>query len=446
MLDSLYLRLNLTSILVLAVFLSVTGGVLDNAFLTSARLALREHMLGQIYQLLTASAIDKNERLIMPLPTDLPDPQLALPDSGLYAFVADGSHGSLLWRSPSFGSLHLPQPFALQVGEKRWQDITLEDGKDYSLLGYGFQRTLPTGVQTFNFYLLTELDPLRNQVSSYRQRLWGGLTLAALLLLATQTWVLRWGLHPLRQVGRELSAIERGELDRLAGRYPREVAKLTGKINVLLTQERARQTRYRNALADLAHSLKTPLAVLRGALDQPDTLPTIVNEQSLRMMRIVEHQLQRAGTASAAASAPPITVQPIVERIALSLTKVYRDKRINVLNRVDPQLRFRCDEADLMEVLGNLLDNACKWCRGRVEILGYRDGENLIISIHDNGPGIDAEHIDQILRRGGRADESTPGHGLGLSVAADIIEAYQGRLRIGSSLLGGAAVIVEFLG
>jgi two-component system sensor histidine kinase PhoQ len=213
-----------------------------------------------------------------------------------------------------------------------------------------------------------------------------------------------------------------------------------------LAQERARQTRYRNALADLAHSLKTPLAVLRGAIDQPEALRGAVDEQSARMLRIVERQLQRAGAASAAVTAPPILVRPLVDRINASLSKVYRDKNVRVCNHIDPSLRLRCDEADLMEILGNLLDNAFKWCRAHVEILGSKEGHSWVLSVHDDGPGINARHLGRILQRGGRADESAPGHGLGLNVAADIAEAYQGQLRIGSSMLGGAAVIVEFLG
>ena len=198
MINSLYLRLNLTAILVLVIFLTATGVVLDNAFLESARSSLRERMLGQIYQLLTASVVDEMGQLIIPLPTHLPYPQLALPDSGLYAFVGSNGSDKLLWRSPSLLNRRTPSPFTLQVGEKHWADVQMEDGKDYYLLGYGYQRTLKTGIYSFNFYLMTELAPLHKQVSLYRRRLWGGLASAAILLLATQILVLRWGLSPLK--------------------------------------------------------------------------------------------------------------------------------------------------------------------------------------------------------------------------------------------------------
>lgn len=444
MINSLYFRLNLTAILVLIIFLSATGVVLDNAFLESSRLSLRERMLGQVYQLLSASMVSETGQLIMPLPIHLPYPQLALPDSGLYAFVGSNGNSQLLWRSPSLRNRRTPPPFTLQVGEKHWSDVHMEDGKDYYLLGFGFQRTLKTGIHSFNFYLMAELAPLHRQVQLYRQQLWGGLASAAIILLATQIWLLHWGLKPLRKVGLELSAIETGERNQINGRYPREVKQLTDNINSLLDQERARQSRYRNALADLAHSLKTPLAVLLGATDQPEALPDTVYEQSTRMMRIVERQLQRAGAANGSATLPPIAVRPVVERITVSLAKVYRNKNVSVTNQIPPELRIRCDEADLIEILGNLLDNAFKWCNTRVDIQGGKDGHRLVIGLHDDGPGIGVEYIEHILQRGGRADESTPGHGIGLSVAADIVEAYQGRLRIATSPLGGAAVIIEF--
>jgi two-component system sensor histidine kinase PhoQ len=444
--NSLHVRLSLTALLVLAIFLISTGAVLDNAFLGGARLGLRERMLGQLYLLLAAVEVDGQGRLVMPLPTALPEPQMALRDSGVYAFIGKNGRKAPLWLSPSLLNKRPPPPFDLAVGEKRWLDVRMEDGRDYSMLGFGFQQTTKTGVHPFNVYILSELAPLHEQVRLYRRRLWGGLAGAAFLLLTVQALVLRWGLRPLRVVARELGAIEAGAKNRLDGQYPREVKQLTDNINTLLTQERARQTRYRNALADLAHSLKTPLAVLRGAIDRPDALAAAVDEQTVRMCRIVERQLQRAATAGGDATGPAIPVRPVVERLAVSLRKVYRDKNVKVSNQVDPELRFRGDEADLMEILGNLIDNGFKWCRGRVRIQGQRENQDLILGVHDDGPGIDARHAERILERGVRADESAPGHGIGLAVTADIVEAYQGRIRIGSSALGGAAVTVEFPG
>ncbi len=442
---SLYLRLSLTAIGVLATFLVATGAVLDNAFVASLKLSLRERMLGQIYLLLTVSGIDENGLPDMPLPTYLPEPQLALPDSGLYAYIGMNDRSHPLWVSPSFSRKKPPPPFPLQAGEQRWHELHLEDGKEYGLLGLGHQRVTKKGVRSFNFYLMSELSPLHDQILLYRQRLWGGLAGIGLLLLATQILLLRWGLRPLRQVTIELDAIESGAEDSITGSYPREVHPLTDKINMLLAHERARQGRYRNALADLAHSLKTPLAVLRGATEQPESLISTVEEQTLRMTHIVERQLQRAATSADTSSTAAIPIAPLVDRIGHSLCKVYRDKNVKFTNRVNDELRFRGNEADLMEVLGNILDNAFKWCRGRVMIGAQKDDLYITLRIQDDGPGIHPANVEKILQRGVRFDESTPGHGIGLAVTADIVEAYQGRLHIESSALGGAAIVIEFL-
>ena len=430
----------------LVVFLTVLGTVIENAFIESSRLNLRERLLGQVYQLLSAADMDDGGRLKMPVPVNLPITQLALPNSGLYAFVTLKGSEQILWYSPSLHDRELPKPFSLQVGEKRWQELQMADGNQYYLLGFGFQRTLKSGIYSYNFYLMTELEPLYQQIDSYRKRLWGGLAGALVVLLVTQILVLRWGLKPLRKVGHELSAIETGNSNHINGRYPREILKLTDKINVLLTQERARQTRYRNALADLSHSLKTPLAVLLGGLDQPETLSETVQEQSQRMMRIVERQLQRAGAANDNAVLPPIGVLSVAERLVASLSKVYRNKNVSVACRIDPELSIRCDEADFIEIVGNLLDNAFKWCNNRIEIEGIKYGHRVRIKVQDDGPGISEEYTEHILLRGGRADESTPGHGIGLSVVGEIVDVYQGRLAIERGLLGGAAVIVELSG
>jgi len=441
--NSLYIRLNLTAILVLSVFLTATAAVLDHAYSEGAKGSLRERMMGLLYQLLAVSQIDDRGQPMLPLPTNLPSPLLALPNSGWSAFVSRKGDAKPLWRSPSSLNTRLPEPFPLHVGQQHWLELQLPDGQAYYLLGFGIQRTVKSGVYPINYYLLAELAPLQHDILKFRQRLWGGLAGAAGLLFAVQIWLMHWGLKPLRQVGAELGAIESGAASQITGRYPDEVKSLTDHINSLLAQERARQTRYRNALADLAHSLKTPLAVLLGSTGQEQELPHTVQEQSTRMLRIVERQLQRAG-ASGSMAMPPVAIAAIAERVAASLGKAHRWKNITVTQHIDPGLQLRCDEADLIEMLGNLLDNAFKWGRHAIDIQGQKQGHKVILSIHDDGPGIPPEQIGHILLRGGRIDESVPGHGIGLSVVADIVEAYQGRLSISHSSMGGAMVMLEF--
>lgn len=439
---SLQFRLGLASLLVLLLFVFSSAAVLDNAFGRSTRLALRERMTGQLYLLLSAATIDRSGNLAMPAPADLPEAGLALADSGLYALVTDRDR--VVWRSPSWLDRPLPLRFPVATGDRDWRELTLEDGRDYAMLGYGFDKTTAVGTKTYAFYLVAELEPLQQEIANYRHGLWAGLGTVALLLIATQAVVLRWSLSPLRQIAGELAAIENGRRSRIEGDYPAEIRPLTENINLLLASERARRERYRNAMADLAHSLKTPLAVLRGALENRETLPATVAEQSARMAAIIDRQLQRATTAGAVAGHSAVPVRPVAERVLASLQKVYRDKAIATAIEVDRALLFRGDEADLMELLGNLLDNACKWCGRTVKVHAWRDRQGLTLAVHDDGPGIGAARSADILQRGARADESAPGHGIGLAVVADIVEAYRGRIGIGSSPLGGAAVTVQF--
>lgn len=423
----------------------MTAAVLDHAFLESARHALRERLQEQLYTLLDTSSVDAAGKLRMPLAAELPLPALALPHSGLYAFVGSNHQTDWLWHSPSAKSLQLPQPLSLEPGQKYWSELQMAEDGDYLLLGYGFQRTVKTGVYAFNFFLMAELAPLHQQIAAYRQQLWGGLAVAVVLLVLIQLWLIRWGLKPLRLLASELNDIEQGMTHQITGRYPREVKHLTDNINHLLTQERAQQIQYRNALDDLAHSLKTPLAVLSVAVKQPETLADTVNEQTCRMLGIVERQLQRATAVKRVIHTSPINVFQVLERLISSLSKVYRDKNLNIINQVSPNLYARFDEADLMEMLGNLLDNACKWSQATIEIQGYRTAQRLLIVIEDDGPGIADSDVLKIMQRGGRVDELTAGHGFGLSIAAEIVAAYQGQCRIESSHLGGAAIYLEFL-
>ncbi|MGZ8245307.1 ATP-binding protein [Methylomagnum sp.] len=442
MIDSLQARLGIATVIVVILFLFSSAAVLDNAFQAGERRAMRERMLAQLYMLLSVARVDGAGVPNLPKATDLPQPELAIGDSGLYAFIAGG--GAVLWRSPSSLNRRLPTPLPVMAGQRVWQDIAWDDGQDYALLGYGYAKTTATGVHPLGFYLLAELAPLQREVDAFRRQLWFGVLAVALLLVATQVAVLRWSLKPLRRIAGELAAIEAGTLQRIEGRYPAEIRQLTTNLNILLSQERARQDRYRNALADLAHSLKTSLAVLKGAVNHPESLPANVAEQSERMTLIVERQLQRAAMMGNATAVASVAVRPVVDRVLASLAKVYWEKGVAADNRVDEGLQFRGDEADLFEVLGNLMDNAYKWCGGRVRVEGRRAAGGLTLIVHDDGPGIDADCVDQIIQRGGRADETAPGHGIGLAVVADIAEGYQGRLRFSRSPWGGAAVAVEF--
>jgi two-component system sensor histidine kinase PhoQ len=436
---SLTARVTVGAGLVLAVFIALSAFALERAFRDSARSSRQERLLGQVYLLMAAAEVDAQGRLT--LGSGPMDPKLEMPGSGLYAVVADGK-GSAVWRSPSAVNVELPQVLLLPPGSQRFDEIAAADD-GFFVQSFGVSWATAGGSYPFTFSVAENLQPYHEQLSIYRNSLWGWLGAMALLLLVAQSLILRWGLGPLRSVADELTRLELGRQEDIAGTYPTEVKRLTDNLNTVLTHERARQKRYRDALADLAHSLKTPLALVRGALSATKPEPELartLEEQVERMDRIVGYHLQRAAASGRSGLTAPQPVRPAVERTLNALTKVHADKRIETEVAIDPAVRFRGDEGDLIELLGNVLDNACKWCRSRVRVSATFSENQVALTIEDDGPGISDTDAQRVLERGSRADQSVPGHGIGLAVTRDIVEAYAGRIAIARSALGGASV------
>jgi two-component system sensor histidine kinase PhoQ len=432
---SLNARVTVGAALVLAVFLVLSALALERAFRDSARSARQERLLAQIYLLMAAAEVDAQGKLT--LASGPSEPRLDQPGSGLYAVIT-GSAGNVVWRSRSTLSVDAPRGAPLAAGTQRFEEIG-----GFFVESFGVSWATPEGSFPFTFSVAEDLTPYREQLAVYRRSLWTWLGAMALLLLAAQWAILRWGLSPLRHVADELTRLEQGEQERIKGNYPTEVQRLTENLNTLLVHERAQQKRYRDALADLAHSLKTPLALVRAALKETgrsDTTTRTLDEQVETMDRIVGYQLQRASTSGRSRLAAPQPVRPAVERLLAALAKVYADKPIATEVVADAHVRFRGDESDLTELLGNLLDNAFKWGRTRVRVTATSSEGRLTLSIEDDGPGIAPEHAQRVLERGVRADQSVPGQGIGLAVVRDIVDAYDGELRIERSSLGGACV------
>ena len=221
-------------------------------------------------------------------------------------------------------------------------------------------------------------------------------------------------------------------------------------LNNLLNAERMQRERYRNTLADLAHSLKTPLAVIQGASTEgldSEAYKSIVGEQIRRMDQIIQYQLTRAvKSIGDGAKANAVEVTPIVERILSALGKVYREKEVRVVLNLEPKIAINADERDLMEMLGNMMENAFKYCRSEVAVSLYSDENNVYIDLEDDGAGVSENMRNTILERGERADTSAaPGQGIGLSVSVDILSSYNCRLEVEDSFsLGGAKFSVTF--
>lgn len=442
---SLGRRLLLVASGVMAAFFGMTGLVLERAYVESAEATLRERLRVHAYTLVAAAEPTADGAMRIAHPVS--EVRFFLPDSGLYARIVrnDGLHE---WTSPSMEGMTIPFPIGVVPTERRFDFLQLADGTEVGALSVGVAwQERPPFSQVFTVSVAEELSEFNAQVAGIRRTLWGWLGVLALVLLALQWGVLRWGLAPLRRVAADLVAIERGARSRLDGDYPAELQGLTSNLNALVESERERRERYRRALGDLAHSLKTPLAILRGAAEGREDLAGFrgtVEGQVARMSDIVDHQLRRAATAGRGALVEAIAPGPIAHKVVEALDRAYAGKKVVCTTGIDPDAVFHGDEDDLMEVFGNLLDNAYKWCRSHVVmtvVRGPRDGLRIVVT--DDGPGVDESIASHLFQRGMREPERG-GHGIGLAMVRDIVEVYGGRVEITRGANGGAQVVVEF--
>ncbi len=268
---------------------------------------------------------------------------------------------------------------------------------------------------------------------------------ALLLLLVIQMWVIRRGLKPLAGLRRELQQLERGETEKLEYPVPTEISPLVEEVNRLLMVLQQRLLRSRNAMGNLSHALKTPLTLMFQILErrQDDKECTQLLEQARHIEEHINRELSRARTAGQSAGGGWLKPEQDVRDLVSTLEAVHR-QRITVELQIVEITTVSADREDMMELVGNLLDNACKWAQGRV-ILKVYQRSGLYIIIEDDGPGMKPEEQLLVLGRGVRMDEAKQGHGLGLSIVREIVDAYGGRLELGkSNALGGLRVSAYF--
>lgn len=443
---SIRARLVWGAALVLLAFLAAAGWAVEQAYADSVRAARFARLQTTVYLLMAGAELSDKGSLVMP--AAFAEPRLSLPASGLYANISNLDK-SEEWQSLS--TLGLNPPFQRRLAAGQWQfdtvlssqaplDGNVKTGRAFLAASYAVRWAVNDRDAPLVFSVLEDKAEFDRELRAFQVTLWLWLGGSGLLLLVAQTLLLRWGLAPLGRMAREILQIEKGEQAKVEGQYPNELAGVTRNLNVLIDQERARQTRYKEALDDLAHSLKTPLAALRASLQTPAELPDLVAQQVRRMDDIVGHQLGRAGASGAGRFAPHLALAPILVRIRETLAKVYVEKNLEFEITCPPDLTWRIDEGDTFEILGNLLDNAAKWAKHEVSAQIWTDIDGLHIEITDDGPGF--AQAQPLPQRRVRLDEQVPGHGIGLSVVKDLVASHQGMLTISCADSGGAQVTI----
>ena len=423
----------------LALFFGVMMWVLDTGFRALSERSIQEVLDSQMVSLI-AAADPQPDGSYAPEPQEL-DPRLRTPHSGLYAEIRSPQHE---WRSPSTAGVPTDFGAMLPSGERNLLYGSFgHDRVAIESRSIQFENDA-SGARSLTFSVAVSLSPYEEQLWRFRQQMLGWFVGLMAVLLLTLAALLHWVLAPARRMEREIRAVEEGRSEALSGGYPRELSGVATNLNALLVGERKRVSRYRDTLGNLAHSLKTPLAVMRSSLPSEGGAGATLGAEIDRMSGIIEHQLKRAAASGGALlGQAPVDVGHVAADLRVALLRVYAHKDLVIELAVSPAAQFVGDRGDLTELLGNLLDNACKWCRSRVRLTATPDAaagprERLSLVIEDDGPGISAEDRARVLQRGVRADETVPGHGLGLAMVRDTVDLYGGRLALDSSPLGGA--------
>ena len=472
-LRSLKARLIVSGLLLILVLMPLIGFTLNAAFKQQVISATKNELSAYVYSVLAVTEVDNNQLL---MPEQLLENQFNVIQSGLYALISmpgykynDSTDIDLspalgkvqdtknkrapiiMWQSASFlgfaAPSYLPHP---ATGQSEFTEIELE-GKPYLIYSFSasFEQSPTQHVsaqeQPQLFYITTHIikdqADFQLQVEQFTKQLWSWLLiLMALLVIFQLVWLL-WTLKPLAKFTKELSDIEQGRTNHLNENYPSELQAVARQLNALLNTEKNQRKRYRNALSDLAHSLKTPLAVIQS---QKELSCSSIEQVSI-INRIIGHQLKRAQTAAGSSWHLGIKVNSVCDKLLRTLAKIYREPQISINQNVDQQAIFKGDEADLTEMLGNVLDNACKAAKSQVLLTVSATENRLVIMVEDDGKGINAEQQTQIFERGIRADSYQQGHGIGLAIVRDLINSYSGQLTVSTSeTLGGAKFEFSF--
>jgi signal transduction histidine kinase len=432
--DSLRLRLIAMAVLWCAIALVAAWALLSALFADQVRRGFDDSLSAQLAGVIAAS--DWDDAGAASLRRPLPDPRFQQPLSGWYWQISDTGGPVLRSRSLWDGALPVAD-LDISGSGTFFLDIVGPNGGRLRLAAR--RLTIADVEGTYLFQLAGDRSAGAADIARFEGLLAAALAILGLGLIGAMVLQVHIGLRPLARIGRALGDIRAGRADRLAGAFPSEIQPLADEIDTLLGHQAAVISRARTHAGDLAHALKTPLAVLSNeAANDTGALADQVRHSVVEMQRQVDRHLSRARTAaSAGVLGARCDVTPVLSDLARVLTRLNQDRGIVITIEDHPSMAFAGEQEDLQEMLGNLLENACQWAAGKVRISLAQQGRRIVIQIDDDGPGLPMEARDEVLARGARLDESKPGTGLGLAIVADMAGLYQGSLSLHDSDLGG---------
>ncbi len=450
---SLSTRLIISSALVSIVLLALTGVVLAGLFSAALERNFDARLRAVLDALLANVEVSEG---VPQLSSELVDTRFALPLSGWYWQVvpADGSAetGDLASDSLLEQRLSPPSASATVRGTDGVASFYLTDSNGVALRAIEQVFKLPGSEKDFSFLVAGNFDELSDEITAFRQALIGSLVLLGAGLLLAIFVQVRFGLRPLAVMQKNLSSIREGKADKLEGDYPAEIQPVADELNLLIQSNTEIIERARTQVGNLAHALKTPLSVLTNeAAGQKSQLASKVTEQAQLMRDQVSLYLDRARRAARAQGIGAVTeVKPVLDALARTLERINRDKGVEIIVQCEEGLKFRGEKQDLEEMVGNLLDNACKWSASEVQVnasllrdTGAAGRHWLTIEVADDGPGLPADKRVEALKRGRRLDETKPGSGLGLSIVTETAAMYSGGVELGDAAGGGLKVTLR---
>jgi len=436
--NSLAFRLVASAAIWCALLLSVGGFALSRLFEGTVERNFDARLGVLLEGVVAGSELDPDGSLT--LRPQLGEPRFDQPLSGWYWQIDDA--GRPLLSSASLWDQALPVP-ALVDGQSTTSDAQGPQGEPLRLLSRAIG--LPGRETPFIYTIAGDRREIDAETQRFNWLLIAGLATLLLGVAAAILIQVRFGLEPLRRIRRGLAAIRAGDARRLAGGYPEELRPLADELNALLDHNEAVVERARTHVGNLAHGLKTPLAVLTNeASRSKGGLASLTLRQTALMREQVDHHLSRArAMATAGVIGARCEVGPVLADLQRTLARIYTVRQLEIEVVCAPGTDFRGARQDLEEMLGNLLDNACKWARSRVDARAEVAGQRLLVVVEDDGPGLPPERRNEVMERGRRLDEQVPGSGLGLSIVVDLAELYGGRLSLDEATSGGLRARLE---
>lgn len=447
---SLRVRLMLGTLVWISIALLLAGFVLTNFFKNYAtkqfELGLQTHL-----DQLTAS-FNVNDQKTATVSPPLSDPRFSQPLSGLY-WQIDTTENTGLLRSRSLWDdvIRIPKNTLDPASIKKFV-LTDSEIKTVRIL----ERTITfedQPDQRWSLIIAGNTSELEHVIKDWNVRLFLFLILLFITLCLAAIAQVILGLSPLRSLQTALQEMRMAPMRRLKGNFPQEVQPLIDDFNITLDQNEQVIARARAQTGDLAHSLKTPLAVIANAARKDlqhsganTELATLVAEQVAVMQRHIDWRLKRARTAATQDSRHgSIEIAPVIEQLSRVMHRIYLENEISLSMQLEPKdISFQGETQDLQEILGNLMDNAYKWARSSVLIQASMQNNHLLVLISDDGPGLTPEQRLTVTQRGIRTDEKRPGSGLGLSITEELVHLYGGTMKLESSALGGLCVKLFF--